>query len=449
MKNKIFSLLAALMSVLAFTGCDDWTPGSKQFAANTGGVNLGDMAVNVNENSVPGSRAGVDTSGYLVTITDKAKGEVAVYDGKACSWKYSEMPEVMTLPVGDYIVNVLSNTPEKAAWSAPTFEGSKEFTVKNNEITAIGTVTCVFASIKVDVKFSEDLLANMSSDSQVKVVANDEGTLTWNSTETRSGYFEALSQSTTLVATFTGTVKGQAVTRTQAFTDVEKGKYYIITFSLKNGPAMPDETGNIDPNGGITVNGDIEESDENGDVVSPETPENPGGRPDDEEWPDNPNPPTPDEPDDPVTPTENVITITCPSMPDFSQWYPTNLPSYSLTVTSTKPLAHLWVNIQSDYLTDEFLQGIGLCANFDLADPRDGSGNDLSGVLGDPAGFNFPVGSDMVGKTSVSFDLTPFIPLLNLGLTNTPPVQKHIFKLTVNDNEGTEKIAELKFDATL
>ncbi|MCM1164285.1 MAG: DUF4493 domain-containing protein [Muribaculaceae bacterium] len=444
MKNKIFSLLTVLMAMMVFTGCDDWTPGSQQFAANTGGVNLGGMAVNVNQNSVPGSRAGVDTSGYLVSVTDKSTGEVVVYDGKACSWKYSEMPEVMTLPVGDYTVNVLSHTPQKAAWSNPVFEGSKDFTIKNNEITAIGTVTCVFASIKVDVKFAEDLAANMSADSKVTVVANDEGSLTWSSTETRSGYFEALGGSTTLVATFSGTVKGQTITRTQAFTDVEKGKYYIITFSLKNGPAMPDETGFVDPNGGISVSGQIEECDENGNIVTPEDPQNPGGRPDDEEWPDNPDNPVDPTPDDPADDEE--IAVVCPSMPDFSVWYPITLGDYSLTIQTKKPMTNLKVDIISDYLTDDFLRSVGLCASFDLAEPES---DELAEKLSNPDGFNFPVGSDVVGHTSVSFNLTPFIPLLQLGTTNNPPVYKHIFKLTVIEEDGTTKVVELKFDATL
>lgn len=446
MKRNIYSLLAALMAVVCLTACDDWTPAQQKFAANTGGVNLGAMAVTVTESRA--SRAGdnVDTSGFLVTITDRETGATAVYNGQECSWVFSKMPEVMTLPVGSYTVNVASHTPAKAEWSRPYFEGSKEFEITDGEITPIGTVTCRFAAIKVDVKFAADLAEAMSADSQVKVDANDEGSLTWTASETRTGYFEAIEGSSTIVATFTGTVKGQKVTRIKEFTDVEKGKYYIITFSLKTGPGVPDETGFVDPEGGITVDSSIEESDEDGNIDTPEDPMDPNGRPDDEEWPEEPTPPGPDQPDQPGG---DAITITSATMPDFSQVYPITLSSYELKITSEKPLAHLYVDIESDYLTDEFLGGIYLASSFDLAEPKDSDGKDNSALLSDPEGFNFPVGDRVVGQTEVNFNLTPFIPLLKLGTQADPPVYTHSFKIRAVDNEGNEKTAELKFDVRL
>ena len=442
MKNKIFSLLFTLVAVFALTGCDDWEPGQQKFAANTGGVNLGGLTVTVNDKTTPSSRAGVDTSNYLVSTADKA-GNTVTYNGTECSWTFKDMPEVMTLPVveGDnpYKVIVRSHAVQKAEWSHPYFEGEKEFSVNNGEITSIGTVTCKFAAIKVDVKFDDKILATVT-DPKARVVANDEGELTWTATETRSGYYEAIDGSQTLVAEFTGTFNGQPVTRIKEFTDVEKGKYYIINFTLKTGPGIPDETGTIDPNGGITIDSTIEESDENGNVDAPTTPENPNDRPDKEEWPEEPTPPGPDEPGPDEPGQDEPIEITCATMPDFSKYYPITLPSYELVIGSKNPLSHLYVEIISDYLTEDFLQSVELSSKFDLAEP-----GDLDSALKDS--FGFPTKEGVIGQTEVKFNLTPFIPLLELG--KGEGVTKHTFKLRVVDNENNEKTVELKFDAEL
>ncbi|MCI9286125.1 MAG: DUF4493 domain-containing protein [Muribaculaceae bacterium] len=438
MKNKIYSLLAALICLVAFTGCDDWNPADGRFPANTGGVSLSSMAVSVNQNaSSVTSRAGVDTSGYLVTITG-TDGSTVVYDGKECSWTFGEMPEVITLPVADgYTVNVRSHEPEMAAWEAPYFEGSKTFDVKNGEITAIGTVKCLFAGVKVLVKYADDLAAAMSTDSKVDVKAGTDGLLTWSATETRHGHFKAVEGSNTLVATFTGKVKGQDVTKIKEFTDLEKGKYYIITFSMKSGNSnVPDEFGNINP-GGITVDTSVEEKDENGNVDINQDPANPDKRPDDEDWPDDPTPPGPG-PDEPE-PGTDVIDVKCPTMPDFDKVYPSTLESYTLNITSENPLTHLHVQIVSDYLTAEFLEGVGLTDKFDLAEP-----GDLDPAL---KGFGFPTGNEVIGAKELTFELTSLIPLLDLG--KNEGVYEHQFKLTIEDNAGNSKTVELKIDTRL
>ncbi len=434
MKNKIFSLLFTLAAVFALTGCDDWEPAQQKFAANTGGVNLGDLNVNVKEAT---SRAGIDTSGYLVTIYN-TDGTVASYDGKECSWTYSQMPEVMTLAVGSYTVDVRSHAVKKAEWDKPYYKGSAKFEVENNKITDIGTVTCTFASARVEVKFTEDLRNAMGADCKVDVVANDEGLLSWTANdEGRRGYFEVIDGSMTLAATFSGTISGQSVVVKKVFTDVNEGKCYVITFSLKKGSDIPDETGGVTP-GGITVDGEIFEEEQGTDVPGDDPGDIGGsGRPDDEDWPDEPTPPGPG----PDEPGDEPFTVTCETMPDFDKYYPINLPSYELHIVSEKPLAHLNVEIISDYLTNEFLTGVGLSSSFDLAEP-----GDLETAL---AGFSFPVKDGVVGQTDVNFNLTPFIPLLELGLSNDPPVTRHSFKLTIIDNENNQKTIELKFDATL
>ncbi|MDE6179211.1 MAG: hypothetical protein K2F86_08595, partial [Duncaniella sp.] len=112
--------------------------------------------------------------------------------------------------------------------------------------------------------------------------------------------------------------------------------------------------------------------------------------------------------------------------------------TYSIKIKSENPMTHLKVKIKSDYLTDDFLQSVGLKTEFDLAEP-----GELGATLSDPEGFNFPVGDKVVGKTEVDFNLTPFIPLLNLSYAT----MVHTFELTVEDNQGNIKIVELKFQS--
>jgi len=165
MKTRIYSLLVALMSVVAFSACDDWTPAEQgAYPANTGGVSRSKMDVTVNDEVTAIGRAIVDTSDYLVTVTEKGSDVIATYEGKPCSWTYSTMPQIFTLPVGDYTVRVRSHEPADAAWSEPYYEGSADFTVVNNNVTYIGTVTCDFASVKVEIRFSQELTKAMSDD---------------------------------------------------------------------------------------------------------------------------------------------------------------------------------------------------------------------------------------------------------------------------------------------
>ena len=74
-----------------------------------------------------------------------------------------------------------------------------------------------------------------------------------------------------------------------------------------------------------------------------------------------------------------------------------------------------------------------LPASFDLTDPE-AAKEGLSETLG---GFGFPVGEEVVGQKSISFDISTFIPLMETFKGDTD------FELTVTDMEGlttTEKV---------
>ncbi len=454
MKTRIYSLLVALMSVVAFSACDDWTPAEQgAYPANTGGVSRSKMDVTVNDEVTAIGRAIVDTSDYLVTVTEKGSDVIATYEGKPCSWTYSTMPQIFTLPVGDYTVRVRSHEPADAAWSEPYYEGSADFTVVNNNVTYIGTVTCDFASVKVEIRFSEELAKAMSDDSHVDVVAGVAGTsLTWAANETRYGYFYPAEDNPTIIATFIGTVKGQTVSATKNVTDAKRGNYYIFSFSLNTGnPILPDESGDITgADSGIKIDFEVIESNVNSTVRPGETPStDPDKHPDTEEWPEEPDP-GPETPDNPDEPKDEVIDfvgkfeIDDPSSDLFGKSSnlvlgedgknDPNAEVHVVRITVQNGISNLKVNISSD--NDKFIGQAGemLPMDFDLATVDE----DLAASL---ASIGLPVRDEVVGKTKIDFDITGLAPLLSAF------PGKHTFTITVIDAKGNTKSTSLIYVA--
>lgn len=420
----------AAAALLGFASCsDNWEPGGNQ-ENGMGQAKFGGIDVVNSENIV--SRASVDVSNFIVTVVN---GEGATVK----EWKYSEMPEIITLDVAnDYVVNVISHQQEKAAWDAPYFEGSSEkFSIKNNEITEIGKISCKLANIKVSIRFSEGMKAAMGSDCKVTVVANDEGRLEFNANETRSGYFQALEGSMTLVATFTGTVNGNYEEIVRSFKDVEAGQHRIITYSLKSGdPTIPDEYGNIDPESGISVDMDTIDETIEGNVPPGDEDVIDGDRPGKED-PEDPNEPedpnNPDNPENPDDPSEDLFTIDGGIIDLNGENIPVEGEKYVVTIDSKNPLSNLVVEIISESLNDDMLSSVGLSATFDLAYP-----GALEDALRDS--FHFPVGNEVIGQNHVVFDITDFVPLLNIYKGEI-----HKFKLTIKDQSGNEKVVTLTF----
>lgn len=419
MKYNVFSTLA--IATFMMSSChDNWTPAAEE--DGVGQLRMEAIDVTNAENVI--KRAGLDVSNFIVTVND-AEGQ------QVQQWKFAEMPEIMTLPVGEnYSIDVISHVQQKAAWDAPYFKGTSEkFNIVKNQLTNIGTVTCKLSNIKVSIKFSDELKALMGEDCKVTVIANDEGMLEFGPNETRSGYFQAVEGSSTLISTFTGTIRGNYEEIRKIYTDVEAGQHRIITYSVKAGdPTIPDENGQISIADGITVDmSTIDESIEGNVPVDEDVIE--GDRPGQED-------PVDPEPEDPEEPSEEYFTFdTAISLTETNPAIEGN--DYSIVIKSVNPLTNLKVKIESGYLTEEFLGSVGLVTEFDLANLTP----ELETQLGD-GGFGFPTGDEVKGQTEVTFDLTPFIPLLNLSST---PNDIHKFHLTVIDDQGNEKTITLTF----
>lgn len=421
MNYKIFSTIA--IATFMMSSCsDNWAPSTDE--EGVGQLHMEAINVTNAENVI--NRASVDVSNFIITINN-AEGETVK------RWKYSEMPEIVTLPVDEgYYIDVISHNQEKAAWDAPFFKGSSEkFNIVKNQLTNAGTITCKLSNIKVSVRFADDLKNIMEDDCKVTVVANDEGMLEFTADETRSGYFQAIEGSTTLIATFSGTIRGSYEEIRKVYTDVEAGQHRIITYSVKSGDStIPDENGNIDISNGISVDMSTIDESIDGNVSTDEDIID-GDRPGQEE----PINPDPDDPN-PDNPEVDYFTFnTSISLTDINEALEGK--DYVVGILSVNPLSNLKVKIESNYLTEEFLASVGLVSEFDLANLTP----ELESKLGE-GGFGFPTGDEVKGNTSVNFDLTPFIPLLNLSPT---PNDIHKFHLTVVDDQNNSETVVLTF----
>lgn len=278
MKFNIFTCATIFAAMFVTSSCDD----SQDYPlAQEGRVDLSALGVTVKalegdeaylQNA---SRASVDLNPFIVTIYSEAGAQVA-------KWTYAEMPEIFTLPVGHYRVEVESHELQKAAWNEPYYVGSREFDIRNAEITEVEKITCTFGSLMVSVKFSDELREVLGDDATVKVVANDEGELVFTPADegVRDGFFAVIDGSTTLAATFTGTVFGYQENITRTYTDIKAGEHRTITFALKAAIVNPtQETGYIDPSEGINVDMSMTDEDVSGDVNTSEDPVSGDDRP--------------------------------------------------------------------------------------------------------------------------------------------------------------------------
>ena len=420
MKTKIFSIFALIAMTLTFAACHDSDTPNPGPADAVGQVRLGSMGLEISNSEkviTSSSRATIDLSNYIVTITASA--------GTATkTWAYGEMPEIFDLTPGDYTVTVKSHEVEKAAWDKPYFYGSKTFTVKKDEITEIGIVTCSLANFKVTIKFSDKLLQYVTDDAKVTVTANNDAVLVFTPGETRSGYFEAVTGSSTLVAEFTGTLNGTYETKRLTLTDIAAGQHRIITFDIKTGPTAPDENGQIDADG-IDVDATVVEENLNASFSTDEDNIDADDRPGGEEntGGGNEGGETPDTPDtDPITFSSTTLKL------DGSANNVATLTEAVLHIHADAGFKNIMVDVNST--NDDFQTTLSSSLTpFDLCNPGDKEESLQE--------LNFPTGDAVKGTTDQDLGFTAFLPLLP-GFPGT-----HKFIITVTDNNNIQKQVNL------
>lgn len=443
MKN-IFLICFTLMVVLfTFSAChsEKMETGATDV---TGQLSLASMKMEVDlkvDTVYPQSRAGVDVSNFLLTIKNSQGEQVEQYT-------YSEMPEIISLPVGTYTVVASSAEAATNGFDVPFYTGSTEqFTIKENELTEVSALTCRLANVMISVEYDEELRKLMGEDVVTTVTIKEktqdmikEYSLDIPSSETRKAYLIAPASAGSMDITLKGTIDGESVTEVKRVENVQAGQYNIIKYVLNSVDDGTNSNGGGNLNIAINIDSSMTSSDETVGVNPGEEPgiddfptdggEEPGDGDGDggDESGSEQNMPTivgTDFNENPFDISKDVLTVTKGQ-------------SVSLSVTLLAPnkMAHVYVTIDSETLTEDVLVGVNLAKNFDLAEP-----GDLEAGL---KGLGFPTGTDVIGKEEIPFDITQFTSLLGIyGAAN------HNFIIRVVDQQGLEVTETLKIKSVV
>lgn len=423
MKN-IFLICFTLMVVLfTFSAChsEKMETGTTDV---TGQLSLASMKMEVDlkvDTVYPQSRAGVDVSNFLLTIKNSQGEQVEQYT-------YSEMPEIISLPVGTYTVVASSAEAATNGFDVPFYTGSTEqFTIKENELTEVSALTCRLANVMISVEYDEELRKLMGEDVVTTVKIGD-NSLDIPSSETRKAYLIAPASAGSMDITLKGTIDGESVTEVKRVENVQAGQYNIIKYVLS---PVDDGNNSVGGNLNIAINVDssMTSSDETVGV-------NPGEEPGIDDFPtDGGEEPGDGDGDggDESGSDQNMPTIEGTSFNkvpfdiDNDRLTISGAAELQVTIGAPNGIANLFVEIISETLD---VSEVGLPKNFDLAYPGENS-DALSGL-------GFPVGDKVIGQTEVLFDISNFTILLPTFKGN------HDFKIRVVDSKGLEETKTLK-----
>lgn len=439
MRHYKFLSIWAAAALIGLSGCE------KESFFNTddgeGQLNCRSLSVDY-INSGRETRAGVNVGDFTVDFINESNTVVK-------SFLYSEMPEVVSLPVGEYTIHAEYGDNPDAEWDAPYYigESKNKFTIQAGKITDnVDPVECELSNIRVRVNIDDLGLGIVGNDAKVVVRAGDSGSLTFDKTTAdKSGYFKYVTDSRTLTATFSGTVDGVYVDAiTRAYDDVAKGNSYVINFTI----SRPDELepGDIqigdDDNDGIHVDASVNVKDENI-VIDPDDPGQDDELVDDMRPVEDPSTPgggeEPGGGDEPETPVVKGPKIEIKSeglelnkqcnvdkliVGQDDDGNPKYYLAFNVVSEAEGGLTEFKIVIDSTTLTPEELENVELSDELDLINP-----GDLKEAL---EGLGFPTEENVAGKSLCEFDISQFIPLLNMLGSGV-----HSFNLTVTDANGT------------
>ena len=418
MKKYFLICLTLLAGMLAFTACHSEVMGGE--STGKGELNLASMTAEVNtevETVYLGSRAesGTDFSNYIVTVYDAQSQKIN-------QWKYSEMPEIVSLAVGTCTVEVTSAEAPINGFDIPYYKGSTTCEIKENEIVDVPAITCKLANMMFSVEYDEEFKSKMSEDVVTTITVGD-NSLEIPGSETRKAYLVAPGGETTSVTvTLKGTIDGEAIDYSERF-DVKTGVHNVIKYDF-----VPVSDGTGDGSTlkvAINVDSSLTGSDE---VIGV----NPGEEPGIDDFPEDGG----EEPGD-GDGEQNMPTIVgsnfngSPFDIENDVLNITGAATLKVEINAPNGIAHLYVDIQSETLD---VTEVGLSNSFDLAYP-----GDLQDGLN---GLGFPTGDEVIGKESTVFDISTFTALL---LTFSGD---HNFVIHVVDQQNLEVTKVLKLRVT-
>lgn len=418
MKKNIIGLLWVCLLMVIVASCsrealnygsevENGSDNGNSGAAEIVELNLrGVLQLDVKVNNVPATRTStVSTDDFIVTLYKEDGTKV-----ENCEWKFSEMPELISVLQGNYYVKVRSHDLLPFDLK-PYYEGISEvFAVAPGAITEVKTIVCSMANIKVMVTIDATLDKYLTPDAFVTISVGN-ATYPFNDLEEANYpiYFAPTGgEKTIITAIFQGTIDGYPEKVTQS-KSASAGSSVVVNFTLKN---VTDGEVNASGSASLKLSLDMSLT-----VFDKDYNINAG----EEVLPD-------DDPDDGGDEDETKPTIKGRGFNiDNAQSVPKDGMTCIVDITAADRLANLYVTIDSETLTESVLTSVGLKKEFDLAYP-----GELTNALGKD-GLGFPVGNEVIGQKSLVFDISPFTQLLNIYGAAT-----HKFIIKVVDQKGVE-----------
>lgn len=417
--KKIFLICFTLIaSTLIFCACH--TESMDNIVNTKGELKLSSMKIGVDMDVdvvylESRAESGVDLSNYIVTIYDQ-------YSQQAGQWTYSEMPEIVSLAVGTYTVEVKSAAEPTNGFDVPYYEGIATCEIKENQVTDVPAISCKLANMLFTVEYDESFQDKISED-VVTTITIGENSLQIPASESRKAYLIAPdSETASMEVNLKGTIDGEVIDYSEHFDNVKSGVHNIIKYQF-----IPVSDGSVA--GGafsvsIAIDSSLTGSDESVSV-------NPGQEPGIDDFPTGGG-----EGGDAPTIVGTKFNGNSFDISNDVLEVPVNMDMehplpLQVTLSAANGIAHVYVTIDSETLTEDILTGVNLAASFDLAEP-----GELEAGL---KGLGFPTGDAVVGQTTLLFDVTGFTPLLGLY-----GAASHNFIIRLIDQQGLEVTQTLK-----
>lgn len=410
--KKLYYLFCLCGILIGLTGCDrekvEYTRGSDE--PQMVNVNL-KSCINVQVTEAPDTRATVNTEEYIISLYKEDHTLVE-------SWTYKNMPDLVPVLSGKYYLKAMSHKL-KAKDTKAYFEGTSEvFSITPSVVTEVAPILCEMKNIKVVISFDDALKKFLGTDVTVTVVVGQERQEYSDIEEAINNpvYFAPTEGGITVVyVLFDGTVDNYKENFTKTYTTTS-GKAVNINFTLKNvSEGVIEDSGLLSL--GMRVDLSVISIDKYYNIAMVEE-----TIPDPEEG---------GEGDDKTQPT---IVGRGFNIKEAQMVPADGNMTCIVDITASNRLAHLQVTIDSEVLTEDELAAVGLKKEFDLAYP-----GELEDALGE-GGLKFPVSNQVIGQKSLEFNITSFIPLLNILGAGT---HKFIIKATDQNNVATEETLTL------
>lgn len=401
--KKTILMTCAAVALLLFSACQKTVVNDK---AGDGYLSLAELSLEVDE--AIETKATAASGHYAIIIFDAEENECV-------NTTYSAVQNdggTITLPAGSYtfIARSVADEVPVAAFEQPVYGTTTTFSIKAGEVTSLGSLTCTLVQCKVTVAYSDEFLADVTGAGSTKVSVTSgyplEYALNADKTYDQSAGYFTVEAGCTMEVVFSGSIEGKTQKMTKVFTNIKAKQWHQVKFIKKT-----NEQGNAtfdiviqDLIGDATLNNVI-----NPDEVvigeDPDAPKGDGGimlQLDYEAGC-----------DEEITDLENIEIVPVETRDmgiHFKAIVPAGVKKFTVDIAST---------------SEDFLAAVAAAdaIHLDLVNPTA-----QNGIIFDVVPF--PHGTELLGKTEISFDLSAAQDAIVLYAGT------HTFTMNITDQDG-------------